>query len=88
MADRPDEVDHRVSGDRLVGFVPAQLPDAFLEELPDDSDTGRTGPAAREIFDLLAARLPVSAHPWCLSVNPQDLPLPAAALEVSLASER
>jgi hypothetical protein len=81
MADRPDEVDHRVSEDRWVGFVPAQLPDAFLEERQDDSDTARAGPAAQEIFDLLAARPPVSVHPWCLSVNRQGLPLPAAVRE-------
>jgi hypothetical protein len=63
MADRPDEVDHRVSGDRSAGLGLAQLPDAFLAERRDDSDTGLTGPDAQKIFDPLAERLRDAAHP-------------------------
>jgi len=67
MADRRDEVDHRVSEDRSAGFDLAQLRGAYPGERPDDSDKVLIGPVAREIFGLLAARLPDVAPPKCLS---------------------
>jgi hypothetical protein len=64
MADRPDEVHHRVSADRCwVELGPAQPPDAFLAERRGDSGRELAVPDAQEIFGLLAARLPDAAHP-------------------------
>jgi hypothetical protein len=62
MWDRLDEVDRRASEGHSGGFDLAQPRDAFPAERRGDSDTGLTGPAAREIFDLSEARLPDVAH--------------------------
>jgi len=92
MADRRDEVDHRVSEDRSAGFDLAQLRGAYPGERPDDSDKVLIGPVAREIFGLLAARLPDVAPPKCLSkylpLFQRDWPPPDVAPAARLASPR
>lgn len=83
-------MNHRASEDRWAEFVPAQLPDAFLEERRDDSGKALTGPDVPEIFDPLAARRPDVAHPQCLSKYPSprlDWPQLDAALAGRLVLE-
>ena len=86
MGDRPDEAGRRVSEDHSDGFDLAQPRDAFPVERRDDSDMGLIGPAAREIFDLSAVRLPDVAHPGCRSKCPPMFLRDSLLLDVALAA--